>query len=63
MEVAVAEPQQQTEPRAGLECPNCGCRHFYTIRTVPKNRYVYRRRECRHCGKVVTTTERIIGGE
>ena len=60
----MAEPQttDEAEPRAGLECPNCGCRHFYTVRTVPKKGYVYRRRECRYCGRLVTTSERIIGG-
>ena len=56
----VAEPESKEQ--AGLECPKCGCRHFRTVKTRPRQgRYIYRRRECRHCGKMVTTTERIVG--
>ena len=42
----------------GLECPRCGCQHFhvlYTRRTVGKK--LLRRRECRHCGRRLTTYE------
>jgi len=43
----------------GLECRRCGCRHFYVIytRRGPGSSLV-RRRECRNCGKRITTVER-----
>lgn len=41
----------------GLECPRCGCRHFRVIYTQPRNGFILRRRECRHCGRRVTTRE------
>jgi hypothetical protein len=62
MEVAVAGPQAENGKAAGLECPVCGCRHFYCLQTRQRPKYVYRQKQCRHCKKVVTTTERIIGG-
>ena len=42
----------------GLQCPGCGCRHHYTLytRAAPGGR-VLRRRECRHCGRRMTTLE------
>ncbi len=46
----------------GLVCPRCGCRHFYTTKTEKLKRVIRRRRQCRNCGKVVTTRERIEGG-
>jgi hypothetical protein len=61
MGAAVAEPAHETEPQTGLECPNCACRHFKTVRTVPKQRYIWRRRKCERCGRLWTTTERLIG--
>jgi len=49
-----AKPAEQV----GLECRGCGCRHFDTVETrkVTGGR-VRRRRECRHCGKRITTIE------
>jgi len=42
----------------GLECPRCGCRHFYVVYTRPATKgRVLRRRECRYCGRRVTTYE------
>jgi transcriptional regulator NrdR family protein len=47
------------EPR-GLECPRCGCRHFFVVYTRPAPRGQIRRvRECRHCGRRVVSVERI----
>jgi len=64
MGAGVAEPQQdEAQPKAGLECPDCGCRHFEVVRTVQRPKYIYRRRECRHCKRLVTTSERIVGVE
>lgn len=42
----------------GIECPKCGCRHFWSVtHTVPKTGMVHRRRECRHCGWKIQTAE------
>jgi hypothetical protein len=47
----------------GLECRRCGCRHFEVVYTRPcPGGRILRRRECRHCGKRITTWEREIGG-
>ena len=46
----------------GLSCRRCGCGYFrvlYTRRAV--GRRIVRRRECRHCGKRITTWEKEIG--
>ncbi|MFO7958343.1 MAG: hypothetical protein R6X33_14750 [Candidatus Brocadiia bacterium] len=45
----------------GLVCRGCGCRHFHVIytRRTSKNR-ILRRRECRHCGRRITTYEEAI---
>lgn len=48
-------------PQVGLECPKCGCRHFYVIYTRPRADHILRRKECRHCGWRVLTRERIGG--
>lgn len=54
--------QRDAEDDRGLRCRHCGCVHFrvlYTRRAWGGK--LVRRRECRHCGKRVTTAERIIG--
>ncbi len=44
--------------RRGLECPACGCRHFQVIYTrAAWGGRIMRRRECRHCGRRITTYE------
>jgi len=55
-------PQRLDEEQRGLRCRDCGCRHFRVIytRARPGGRLV-RRRECRHCGRRMTTWERAIG--
>lgn len=52
---------RQNEDR-GLTCTKCGCRHFRVIytRAVWGGR-IMRRRECRHCGRRITTHEKLIG--
>jgi len=47
-----------TQEKQGLICRNCGCRHFMVVHTrrTSKNR-ILRRRECRHCGRRITTYE------
>ena len=49
---------RQPAPKRGLVCPDCGCAHFrvlYTRRAWGGR--LLRRRECRHCGRRVTTYE------
>ena len=46
----------------GLECRKCGCRHFLVIYTRRAfGGRIVRRRECRHCGKRMTTLEQEKG--
>lgn len=43
----------------GLECPRCGCRHFHVLYTrAAIGGRILRRRECRHCGRRLTTYEK-----
>lgn len=61
----MSAPQRATSGTAdirGIRCPACGCGHFrviYTRKTIGAR--IVRRRECRHCGRRVTTTERVSG--
>ena len=50
------------ENKRGLECRACGCKHFRVVYTRPTwgNR-ILRRRECRHCGRRITTWEKTGG--
>ena len=51
-------PPAPAEEPAGLECPQCGCHHFFVVYTRPmRNGEVLRRRECRHCGHRLMTCE------
>jgi hypothetical protein len=62
-------PGQQTQgqktptsdlDKRGLECRHCGCKHFRVIYTRPAwGGRIQRRRECRNCGKRLTTWERV----
>ena len=46
----------------GLTCRNCGCGHFRVIYSRPiREKQIIRRRECRHCGKRMTTLEHELG--
>ncbi|OHB51751.1 MAG: hypothetical protein A2Y12_01315 [Planctomycetes bacterium GWF2_42_9] len=47
----------------GLECRNCGCRHFYVDGTRAAKNQIIRYRLCRNCGKRHTTVERIVSSE
>lgn len=50
-----AEEQQQVK---GLACQHFGCRHLRVVYTRPAwGGRIMRRRECRHCGRRVTTWE------
>jgi len=48
----------QNASKRGMECRHCGCAHFrvlYTRRALGGR--LLRRRECRNCGRRVTTYE------
>jgi len=51
------------EPAAepGLRCRKCGCRDLRVYYTRRKNGRIVRRRRCRHCGTLTTTTEKQNG--
>ena len=61
MPTLTTPPVSQVSPPAdqrGLVCRHCGCRHFRVIYTRPAwGGRILRRRECRHCGKRLTTWE------
>ena len=51
--MASADPGEK-----GLECRRCGCRYFRVLYTrAAMGRRIFRRRECRHCGRRTTTYE------
>jgi transcriptional regulator NrdR family protein len=55
-------PRQAEDNDRGLECRGCGCKHFRVVYTRPyRGGRVVRRRECRYCGKRMTTWERPVG--
>lgn len=56
-------PSSKTRPpQRGLVCQSCGCRHFHVVYTRRgAGGRLIRRRECRHCGKRITTWEAAIG--
>lgn len=53
----------KTSTQKGIECPRCGCRHFYVIYTRPRDGKIVRRKECRHCQRRVTTSESVVGSQ
>lgn len=46
---------------AGLECRTCGCRMFEVVYTRRAAGRIIRRRQCRRCGRRISTTERETG--
>jgi len=61
--MAEADTPSNAPPETkGLSCPKCACRHFEVVYTRPSHGgKIIRRRECRHCGWRLTTTERVTG--
>jgi hypothetical protein len=41
----------------GFACPNCGCKHFETTNVYHVRAGLRRRRVCRNCGRVASSTE------
>lgn len=51
-----------SKQKLGIECRQCGCRHFEVLYTRPAwGGRILRRRECRYCGRRVTTYEKPQG--
>ena len=51
--------QPHTDDQRGLVCRWCGGKHFRVVYVRPTwGGRIMRRRECRHCGKRMTTWER-----
>ena len=49
----------KTQENMGLECRQCGCKHFRVLYTRSAwGGRIKRRRECRHCGRRITTWEK-----
>jgi len=60
-ETKPSTPHESADGCRGIECPRCGCRHLrviYTRRAIGGR--IMRRRECRNCGRRMTTYERVI---
>lgn len=49
----------EQEVKPGLVCSKCWCRHFYTIKTIPRRNKIVRVKECRNCKKRVRTNETV----
>jgi len=50
--------KQSEGQKAGIVCPQCGCRQFYTTHTEPlRDGRIRRRKLCRYCGRKVLTFE------
>lgn len=58
-----SKPADEQPEGRKVECPQCGCRHCLVVYTIllPRGR-VRRRHECRHCGKMFSTTEGVGQG-
>ncbi len=47
--------------QAGIACPKCGCRHFYTTHTEPlRDGRLRRRKMCRYCRRRIVTYEVVL---
>lgn len=53
-------PAPSLAEQRGIVCPKCGCQHFRVLYTRAKlGGKIMRRRECRHCGRRVTSWEQL----
>ena len=52
--------EAKKKPPVGLECRTCGCRDFYVRNTIQRPGWIKRYRECRYCGRILTTME-VVG--
>ncbi len=52
--------KHKSRDERGLICPKCECRHFHVVYTRPLlDGRIKRRKECRNCGKRLTSYEKI----
>lgn len=59
----VDERETSERRQLGIACPRCGCRDLRVIYTRhQRGGRIRRRRECRHCGRRITTDEKPLGG-
>lgn len=57
-----SEASRPLDEQRGIVCRSCGCRFFRVLYTRAKfGGKIMRRRECRHCGRRLTTWEQLIG--
>jgi len=56
--IRLSDIQRVDRDDRGLACRKCGCRHFEVVYTRPaRGGKIMRRRECRNCGRRMTTFE------
>jgi len=60
MNDAAQDPAAEPE---GVKCPSCHCRHLPVKYTRHYGATTVRVRECRHCGREIRTTERIVNDD
>lgn len=59
---AIDNTESEKDNIKGLDCRQCGCRHFRVIYTRPAwGGRIMCRRECRKCGERITTCEKPLG--
>jgi len=60
----MASDNQDTQnDQRGLKCRKCDCQDLRVVYTRrASGGKLVRRRECRHCGRRMTTWERAVGG-
>ena len=52
-----AAPRRANTANKGLVCSACGCKQFRVVYLKRLHGALLRRRECRRCGKRITTRE------
>lgn len=52
-------PEPGMVSEEGLRCPRCHCRHLPAVRSYRAGNLTIRKRRCRHCGHIVTSSEKI----
>ncbi len=50
----------KTQSIPSLVCPSCGHRVSAVTNTRAREGYIYRRRKCRLCGELFTSTETLV---
>lgn len=55
-----ADAKENADGERGLACRRCGSNMARVIKTSRMAGYIVRRRECWHCGRRYTTSERIV---